>query len=109
MPNDTTTIVLAGQEFVLPRFKLKQIRDLTEVMMRNSPDPKADMQAAALAGLDRSVDLLVVALRQSTPPVTADKLLEMDITPKELTASVMRVLKWSGVVPEEGEAPAGAS
>ena len=104
--SDSINITLAGAAYTVPRLTLRQLRDLhVGVVKTATPADAAERVSAAYAS---DLDIIVTALRLSYPDMTAEAILDSEATKAETDAAALAILRFSGLVPPEGEAVAPA-
>ncbi|MGH6975801.1 MAG: hypothetical protein ACREED_02120 [Stellaceae bacterium] len=92
----STTITLGGRAYPIRPLTLGQLRIVLPAFAR-----AARLNAAE--GIDAAVDILAAALARDHASLTRDALLELEMLPAELAASVARIAELSGLVPKEGD------
>ena len=103
---ESITISLAGTAYTVPRLTLRQLRDLhVGVVKTVTPADAAERVSSAYTS---DLDIIVTALRRNYPDLTAEAILDSEATKAETDAAALAILRFSGLVPPEGEAVAPA-
>jgi len=92
---NTTTITLGGRDYAIRPLTLGQLRVVLPAFARAATLGAAD-------GVDAAIDILAAALARDHRDLTREALLEVEATPHELAAAVVRIAALSGLVPKEG-------
>ena len=104
---DTVAITIAGQGFTVRRLTLRQLRDLQVGSAKafNAPDELADR---VLFSYEADLGIIAAALARDYPAMTVDALYDLETTKTEIGDAAMAILRFSGLVSGESEAPATA-
>jgi hypothetical protein len=100
-------ITLAGKPYKISQLTLGQLRSLSIGV--STPDTNVNDPVGA--SFDRSVNIIVTALKAAHPDLTSERLFEMPISTVEMREAVSAILTFAGLLPQEakpGEADAGA-
>lgn len=92
------TITLAGRDYKVRPLTLGQLRIILPAFARAG-------RIDADSGVDSAIDIVSAALSRDHAEITRDALLDMEVTPKELTGAVGAIALLSGLV--AGDAQAG--
>ncbi len=106
--SETITITLGGRVFTIRPLTLRQIRDLGVGLVKAAARP-TDAAAAEREAYDRMVETVAGGLARDYPEITAEALLDMEVSLAELQRARLAVLEHSGLIESKGEAAAGAS
>lgn len=104
---DSIQIKIAARDFTVRKLTLRQSRAIG--LGVDKPLPSQDSFAYAV---DQAVGVITAALSRDYPDMTADTLLDAEITPKELMAISSSILEFSGFIKKDaqsGEAAPGAA
>ncbi len=105
---DSITIKIAAKSFTVRRLTLRQSRAIGLGIDRQLPTENSFTYA-----IDQAVGVITAALARDYPEMTADALLDAEITTKEFLAISSAILEFSGFVKakddQPGEAPPGAA
>ena len=105
---DSITIKIAAKEFTVRRLTLRQCRAIGLGIDRPLPTENGFTYA-----VDQAVGIITAALSRDYPEMTADALLDAEVTSKELISISGSILEFSGFIKakesEPGEAPPGAA
>jgi hypothetical protein len=106
--SESITIKIAARDFTVRRLTLRQSRAIGLGVAR--PLPTEDSYAYAV---DQAIGVITAALSRDYKEMTADALLDAEITPKELMAISGTILEFSGFIKAKdassGEAAPGAA
>lgn len=105
--SESIKITLAEKEYTVRRLTLRQSRAIGLGVVR--PLPAEDGYSYAI---DQAVGVIAAALSRDYPDVTAESILDLEVTPKELIASSGLILDFSGFIKKadpSGEAAPGAA
>lgn len=105
---ETIQITLGGKEYAVRKLTLRQNRALGIGVVRQAPQQPEDVFAHVI---DRAIDVLVVALKRDYPDITADSLLDLEVSTREMSEASAKVLSFSGFLKDAppGEAKPGAA
>jgi hypothetical protein len=102
------TIRLGGRDYVVRPLTLRQLRELGVCLAKARAAPP-DPAAAEKLAYDNMVETVAAALSRDNPVVTADVILDLEVTLTELSQANMTILQHSGLVLSPGEAKAEAA
>jgi hypothetical protein len=103
---EANSLKLAGTDYPLQPFTLRQQRDIGALVMNVPPDPKTETGYSL--NVDRSVKFVAIALSRNHPQMTAEKILGEEIAIVDITEAATQVLRFAGYLPkEEGSASTG--
>ncbi len=103
---ETVAIELAGETYSVKRLTLRQSRALNIGVTRDRQDSGVN------SFIDMAVEIIAVALSRDYPEMTADAILDSQITPNEIVAASNMIMDFSGFKKKEsgsGEAVPGAA
>jgi hypothetical protein len=104
---DNLTITLAGTDYAVRRLTLRQMRDLQIGVSKDASESK-DLSERIEQAYDGDLDIVVKALSRDHGDLTKNAILDLETTKAEVSAAALAVLRFSGLVPAEGEAKAPA-
>lgn len=95
-------ITLAGREFVLPPFTLRQVRSIAAAISRTPGRDPSEVEA-----LDQMVATVAAALEEDHPSMTAAAILGLETNVAELAAANRIILVHAGYIAPAAPAAEG--
>ncbi len=103
-------IALGDKEYSFKPLTLRQVREISRLVGKPLPMEGGEMEAELI---DRAVNIIVLGVGNADEKLTADDILEMPITGKDIDEASRVILEASGFArkkePETGEAEPAAT